>query len=125
MFGVLVIVLCPDRVAGLRFRRARAGLPLLISRAFCEPVGSGRVVLDIHRFERAADDAGGLCWRAPMIGLGPFCMAHSLVVLTNDENQKWLRAFCEGRADVLLKPTACSALPTLAVAIKAPGKKPS
>ena len=41
---------------------------------FAAPLGSasGRAALDVHRFERAANDAVGLGWRALMIGFGHF-----------------------------------------------------
>jgi hypothetical protein len=39
--------------------------------------GSGRLAFDDHDFERAANDAAGLCWRLFMFGFRPFCMAHS------------------------------------------------
>ena len=38
------------------------------------------MALDVHRFERAANDAAGLGWRAFMIVFGPFYMPHFLVV---------------------------------------------
>jgi len=38
------------------------------------------VALDVHRLERAANDAAGLGWRAFMIVFAPFCMAQTLVV---------------------------------------------
>jgi len=44
------------------------------------PFGSGRVAFDDHGFERAANDAVGLCWRLFMFVFRPLCMAHSLVM---------------------------------------------
>lgn len=38
------------------------------------------MALDVHPFERAANDAAGLGWRALRIGFGRFCMTHSFVV---------------------------------------------
>src|SRR6516225_10504695 len=78
MFSVLVVVLRPDHIAGLGF-------------------GSGRAALEVHRCERAANDAADLCWRLLMSVFGPFCMAHSFVMAgeicsmrhTKDENQRW------------------------------------
>ena len=80
MFGVLVVVLCPDRVADLGFSAGERQIPLIVSSRVLRAIGSGRAALDVHRFEPAANDAAGLGWRALMIGFGPFCMAHSLVV---------------------------------------------
>jgi hypothetical protein len=58
---------------------------------FWELFGSERAALDVHRFERAANDAAGLGGRALMIVFGPFCIAHFLVVagkcfVRNDHN---------------------------------------
>jgi hypothetical protein len=53
--------------------------------------GSGRAAPDVHRFERAANDAAGLSGRALMNVFGSFCIAHFLVVagkcvVENDHN---------------------------------------
>ena len=92
MFGVLVVVLCPDDVADLSFGASERQIPLIVSLRVLEFFGSGRVALDVHRFERAANDRAGLGWCALMIVFGPFCVAHSLLVAI-----KMLRAKHEGQ----------------------------
>ena len=77
MFGVLIVVLCPDRVADLGFGAGERQIPVIVS---LRVLRAGAAALDVHRFEPAANDAAGLGWRALMIGFGPYCMAHSLVV---------------------------------------------
>jgi hypothetical protein len=55
------------------------------------------VALEVHRIQRAANDAAGLCWRLLMTVFGPFCMAHSFVMAgeicsmrhTKDEHPRW------------------------------------
>ena len=91
MFGVLVVVLCPDRVADLGFITSERQIPLIVSLRVLRALRLGRAALDAHRFERVANDAAGLGWRALMIVFGPFCMAQSLVVAGkmlrgNDQN---------------------------------------
>ena len=80
MFSVLVVILCPDHVADLGFGTGERQIPFIVSLRVLELFGSKRVALDVHRFERAANDAGLLGWRALMIAFGPFCMASFLVV---------------------------------------------
>jgi hypothetical protein len=38
------------------------------------------LAFDVHGFERGGNDLAGLGWREFMFVLGPFCMAHSLVM---------------------------------------------
>ena len=60
MLGVLVVVLCPDRVADLRFSAGQRQIPLIVSSRVLRARRLGGAVLDVHRFERAANDAAGL-----------------------------------------------------------------
>ena len=73
MFGVLVVVLCPDRVADLGFITSERQIPLIVFLRVLRALRLGRAALDAHRFERLANDGAGLGWRALMIVFGPFC----------------------------------------------------
>ena len=72
MFGVLVVILCPDRVTDLGFRAGERQTPFIVVTRFGRLFGSGRAAPDVHRFERAANDVAGLSGRALMIVFGSF-----------------------------------------------------
>ena len=91
MFGVLVVILCPDRVADLGFGTGERQTPFIVSLRVLGALRLGASGTLVHRFERAANDAAGLGARALMIVFGPFCIAHFLVVagkcfVRNDHN---------------------------------------
>jgi hypothetical protein len=71
MFGVLVVVLCPDCIAGLGCSLGEPQIPL---------IASSRVVRALRLWAGGTRDAAGLAWRLLVFILGPFCMAHSLVI---------------------------------------------
>ena len=75
------------------------------------------MTFDDIRFERLANDPGGLGWRVLFIVFVPFCMAYSLVVIggkvlraaRSKRKPESGRAIYEKRADVQLKLVACVA----------------
>ena len=80
MFGVLVVVFCPDYVAALGFSLGERQIPLIVSLRVVRARLFGAGEFDDHRFEWPANGAVGLGWRVFMLVFRPFCMAHSLVV---------------------------------------------
>ena len=56
MFGVLVVVLCADHVADLGFSPGERQIPLIVSLRVLRTLWLGAGALDVHRFERAAND---------------------------------------------------------------------
>jgi hypothetical protein len=74
MFGVLVVVFCPDGVAALDFSLGERQIPLIVSLRVVKALLFGGAAFDDHRFERPANRATGLGWRVFMFVFRSFCM---------------------------------------------------
>jgi len=80
MFGVLVVVFCPDGVAALGFSLGERQIPLIVSLRVVRALlfGAGRIRWPPLWMASKWRCGSGL---APIhVCLRPFCMAHSLVV---------------------------------------------
>jgi len=97
MLGVLVVVLCPNHVADLGFSAGERQISLIVSLRVLRALWGGhRVPSAPSRFERAPNDAAGLGRRTLGIVIGPFCMAHSLVMAVEYALCNWTK-IREGR----------------------------